>query len=115
MGNPNREAEFTRAFFVSLKAIEASIGTRSRLRQMIARYDNNVVEAWKHLKNEVTYGFYELALNNLLDFSIEYQMLKPEWRDAFDRNQREEAVRALSDIDPKGDWYSRVDEDRCLK
>jgi hypothetical protein len=81
MSDVTKEAKFTREFFVSLRTIEASIGSRSRMRQMIERYGGNVVEAWKHLKSDITYGFYELAENGLLEYSIEYQMLRPEWRD----------------------------------
>ena len=111
----DREAQFTRAFFISLKSIEAAIGTRARMRQMIARYDNNVVEAWKHLKSEITYGFFELKQHGLLRYSIEYQMLLPEWRDIFDRNSREEAAKALAEIDPCSKWLARVDENYVLK
>jgi hypothetical protein len=69
MADANREAQFTREFFSPLKTIEASIGTRSRLRRMMTKYDNNVVEAWKNLKNEITYGFFELKQHGLLAYS----------------------------------------------
>lgn len=109
------EIRFTQTFFQSLKTIEAAIGRRTRMRQIIERYDNNVVAAWKHLKSEVTFGFFELGRNQLLSYSIEYQMLKPEWRDVFEPAHRKEAVEALAEIDPKGDWLSRVDDDYVLE
>lgn len=114
MADQHREASFSRAFFKNLEKIEAEIGRRSRIRQMIERYDNNVVEAWKHLTTEITYGMYELSTHGLLHLSIEALMLEAEWRDVFTRENRKEALNALVTLDQRSDWQSRVNDDYVL-
>lgn len=114
MADHAREVAFTRAFFQNLEQIEKKIRRRTAIRQMIERYDNNVVAAWQHLKpDEPTSGFMQLGENNLLHLSIEALMLEREWRDVFDREDRAEALWALTLFDIT--WNARVDDDLLLR